>query len=147
MLQCCGEILPDRGSRAALQHGAFNQICMKLRGNTQHKKSQNFFFSPCTHYKCRWEASGIHIESQEKITMDFRVILLDSSFQRVSLPLLSDDISIFGHFLLSFQRNSSVIPNGNIPSENPVQDFTLKEKGKKTLRPFSLTEFYQLQCQ
>ncbi|KAL2308070.1 hypothetical protein Nmel_001069, partial [Mimus melanotis] len=26
------------------------------------------------------------------------------------------------------ERNSSVIPNGNIPSENPVQDFTLKEK-------------------
>ncbi|XP_027752152.1 sodium/hydrogen exchanger 3 isoform X1 [Empidonax traillii] len=26
------------------------------------------------------------------------------------------------------RRNSSVIPNGNIPSENPVQDFTLKEK-------------------
>ncbi|XP_062474116.1 sodium/hydrogen exchanger 3 isoform X1 [Pezoporus occidentalis] len=26
------------------------------------------------------------------------------------------------------RRNSSVIPNGKIPSENPVQDFTLKEK-------------------
>ncbi|XP_017677434.1 PREDICTED: sodium/hydrogen exchanger 3 isoform X5 [Lepidothrix coronata] len=26
------------------------------------------------------------------------------------------------------RRNSSVIPNGTIPSENPVQDFTLKEK-------------------
>ncbi|XP_064522827.1 sodium/hydrogen exchanger 3 isoform X2 [Pseudopipra pipra] len=26
------------------------------------------------------------------------------------------------------ERNSSVIPNGTIPSENPVQDFTLKEK-------------------
>ncbi|KAL9870294.1 LOW QUALITY PROTEIN: sodium/hydrogen exchanger 3 [Geothlypis trichas] len=26
------------------------------------------------------------------------------------------------------RRNSSVIPNGNIPSENPVQDFSLKEK-------------------
>ncbi|XP_030121501.1 sodium/hydrogen exchanger 3 isoform X2 [Taeniopygia guttata] len=26
------------------------------------------------------------------------------------------------------ERNSSVIPNGNIPSENPVQDFALKEK-------------------
>lgn len=80
--------------------------------------------------------------------MDFRVILLDSSFLRViSLPLLSDDIRIFGHFFLSFQRNSSVIPNGNIPSENPVQDFTLKGKGKKTLRLFSLTELYQLHCQ
>ncbi|PKU30752.1 sodium hydrogen exchanger 3 [Limosa lapponica baueri] len=27
------------------------------------------------------------------------------------------------------RRNSSVIPNGKIPSENPLQDFTLKEKG------------------
>ncbi|XP_014807472.1 PREDICTED: sodium/hydrogen exchanger 3 isoform X2 [Calidris pugnax] len=26
------------------------------------------------------------------------------------------------------ERNSSVIPNGKIPSENPLQDFTLKEK-------------------
>ncbi|XP_027518604.1 sodium/hydrogen exchanger 3 isoform X2 [Corapipo altera] len=26
------------------------------------------------------------------------------------------------------ERNSSVIPNGTIPSENPVQDFTMKEK-------------------
>ncbi|XP_027518607.1 sodium/hydrogen exchanger 3 isoform X5 [Corapipo altera] len=26
------------------------------------------------------------------------------------------------------RRNSSVIPNGTIPSENPVQDFTMKEK-------------------
>ncbi|XP_075273101.1 sodium/hydrogen exchanger 3-like isoform X2 [Opisthocomus hoazin] len=28
------------------------------------------------------------------------------------------------------RRNSSVIPNGKIPSENPIQDFTSKEKGK-----------------
>lgn len=117
---------------------------MKLRGNILHKKILSFsFYRVCTLYRCRWEISGI----QTKITMDFRVILLDSSFQKVSLPLLSDDISIFGHSLLSFQRNSNVIPNGNIPSENPVQDFTLKEKGKKTLRLFSLTEFYQLHGQ
>lgn len=29
-----------------------------------------------------------------------------------------------------FQRNGNVIPNGKIPTENPVQNFTLKEKGK-----------------
>uniref|UniRef100_A0A8C3F4L6 Sodium/hydrogen exchanger n=1 Tax=Chrysemys picta bellii TaxID=8478 RepID=A0A8C3F4L6_CHRPI len=31
------------------------------------------------------------------------------------------------------RRNSNAIPNGKIPSENPVQDFTLKEKGNFTL--------------
>jgi len=59
----------------------------------------------------------------------------------MSLPSLSDDDSVFVTLFVFFQRNSSVIPNGKIPSENPIQDFTSKEKGKKTLRPISLTVF------